>query len=315
MIQAALAGDCHAQYLLGACLKRGRGIPQDFVAAAEWLAKAAEAGSGRAQIDLGVSYYYGQGVPRDHHKSMQWHYAGLCQGRILGAHNIGELYEDSDVIPRYLMEAMAWYTMSAKDYIGSQERIDAMLPFFCEEDVIRAGTRAEEIFEYVIRGAPLHECIAHGKATHVNHRGPQASESPTTRLTLFLAFHAASKSPTSEYLLMRELIGGESILYVKGWVPEAQEYVEDNEISRALGQIPAVGLDCVITLNGERCIDAYSAVQHLAAAHPEPDLRPVAFQAKKVRELMHGLRAKAVHIDRGRPSEFNYHERELEDYE
>lgn len=298
VIQAALAGDPDAQHQLGSALKLGIGIPKDEVDAAKWLTKAAEAGRPRAQIDLGVCYYYGQGVPKDHRKSMHWHYAGLLQGRPLGAFNIGEIYEDSDVFPKYLMEALAWYTISARHYAGALERIDAILPQLCEWDVIRAGTRAAEIYGGLLKGTPLQECVGPGKTTHMEPDGPKEDDSPPTRLTLFLTFQVALQRPLSRELLMRELTEGESPLYVNGRLL--------NEEDHAAGGLPAVTLDCVLTLNGERFINAYSAVQHFAAAHPAPGFRPIALPAKKVWELMDGLHATSVYIDRGRYSDFHY---------
>ena len=57
--------DVDAQYHLGEMYLRGRGVGQDFAAAAAWYTKAAEAGHPRAQETLGGLHAVGLGVPQD----------------------------------------------------------------------------------------------------------------------------------------------------------------------------------------------------------------------------------------------------------
>ncbi len=57
--------DVDAQYHLGEMYLRGRGVGQDFAAAAAWYTKAAEAGHPGAQGTLGGLHAVGLGVPQD----------------------------------------------------------------------------------------------------------------------------------------------------------------------------------------------------------------------------------------------------------
>jgi len=50
----------------------GRGVPQDFAAAASWYRKAANKGFAGAQSNLGIMYAKGQGIPQDYIAAHMW---------------------------------------------------------------------------------------------------------------------------------------------------------------------------------------------------------------------------------------------------
>jgi len=54
LLKGASKGDAKAQVLLGMAYEFGRGVAQDFAAAAHWYEKAADAGDSRAQALLGT---------------------------------------------------------------------------------------------------------------------------------------------------------------------------------------------------------------------------------------------------------------------
>ena len=62
---AAEAGDPQAQYRLAEVYRRGEGVPQNFVRAAEWYAAAADQGLSAAMNALAGLYAGGLGVPND----------------------------------------------------------------------------------------------------------------------------------------------------------------------------------------------------------------------------------------------------------
>lgn len=68
----AWAGDPRAQGLLGFLYEYGKGVPQNYLAAANWYASAAEQGEATAQYLLGLLYDKGHGVPRDVVLSQKW---------------------------------------------------------------------------------------------------------------------------------------------------------------------------------------------------------------------------------------------------
>ena len=65
-------GDARAQTLLGLLHEHGRGVPQDYVAAAHWYSFAAAQGDPTAQYLLGLMYDKGHGVPRSHVLAYKW---------------------------------------------------------------------------------------------------------------------------------------------------------------------------------------------------------------------------------------------------
>jgi len=65
-------GDPRAQTYIGVMYLRGRGLPQNFEAAAWWLHRAAEADVPAAQYFLGLLYDKGQGVAQDFVLAQAW---------------------------------------------------------------------------------------------------------------------------------------------------------------------------------------------------------------------------------------------------
>ena len=61
------AEDSHpdSMFLLGAAYAQGKGVPQDYKAAAGWFHKAARKGHARARASLGFLYSIGRGVHQD----------------------------------------------------------------------------------------------------------------------------------------------------------------------------------------------------------------------------------------------------------
>lgn len=72
IIISAERGDARAQAELGFLYEFGRGLPQDYVLAAKWYARAAAQGEPHGQHLLGLLYDKGQGVPEDQIESYKW---------------------------------------------------------------------------------------------------------------------------------------------------------------------------------------------------------------------------------------------------
>ena len=70
--KAAEQGHAEAQYSLGMCYRRGRGVDKDYAKSLEWLRKAVEQGHPRAQLELGQCYIYGLGVEIDYKIAEKW---------------------------------------------------------------------------------------------------------------------------------------------------------------------------------------------------------------------------------------------------
>lgn len=72
LIPLAWQGDARAQGMVGYLYEHGKGVPQDFVVAAQWYGCAAEQGDATAQYLFGLAYDKGRGVPRDVVLSEKW---------------------------------------------------------------------------------------------------------------------------------------------------------------------------------------------------------------------------------------------------
>ena len=70
--KAAEQGYDAGQYNLGLLYAQGKGVRQDYVAAASWFTKAAEQRFTLAEWELGRAYYNGQGVPQDYVVARMW---------------------------------------------------------------------------------------------------------------------------------------------------------------------------------------------------------------------------------------------------
>jgi TPR repeat protein len=68
----AFAGDARAQAILGFKYEQGRGVPQDYAAAASWYMCAAEQGDPSAQYLLGLMYDKGHGIAKNEVLAYKW---------------------------------------------------------------------------------------------------------------------------------------------------------------------------------------------------------------------------------------------------
>jgi TPR repeat protein len=74
-----------AQFNVGLLYENGQGVPQDYVQARQWYAKAAAQGYAGAQSNLGRLYEFGHGVTQDYVQAYMWYILGAAQGDTLGA--------------------------------------------------------------------------------------------------------------------------------------------------------------------------------------------------------------------------------------
>ena len=86
----AAKGHLWSQYLEGYNFHFGRNIPQDYVIARYWYAKAAERGEPWAQNNLGVLYADGLGVKADQEKAVYWYMKSAENGDATAKGNLGE---------------------------------------------------------------------------------------------------------------------------------------------------------------------------------------------------------------------------------
>ncbi len=110
----AEAGDIDAQYRYGRCLEAGRGVEQDFEAAAKWYEKAAQLGHVGAQHALAVAHAYGIGVPQDFATAFAWYKRAANQGHPEAQYWIGVSLHHGLVGEVDLSKAAKWYHEAAE---------------------------------------------------------------------------------------------------------------------------------------------------------------------------------------------------------
>lgn len=87
----AEGGDARAQRLLALRYRRGRGVPQNVTAAAQWMQSAAAQGLSLAQRDLAEFYEQGIGVARDENRALQLYRAAAAQGDPIARRRLASL--------------------------------------------------------------------------------------------------------------------------------------------------------------------------------------------------------------------------------
>lgn len=111
---AANLGVSSAQMELGYMYVSGKGVEQDYVAAATWLRKAADQGEEWAQAMLGVLYHDGLGVAKNPEAAAVWYSKAAEQGNAGAQHNLGSIYDYGEGVVEDDAEAVRWYRKAAE---------------------------------------------------------------------------------------------------------------------------------------------------------------------------------------------------------
>jgi TPR repeat protein len=104
---------------------RGRGLRQDYRAAAHWYRKAAEQGNANAQSNLGLLYAEGRGVPRDHGVAADWYRKAAEQGHGRAQYNLGIMYADGRGLLTDYEAAGDWFQKAAdQGVVGARQKAE-----------------------------------------------------------------------------------------------------------------------------------------------------------------------------------------------
>ena len=88
----AARGNADAQYELGVCYIKGKGVGKDIAEAAKWWQKAANQGHADAQFQLGCLYYQGEGVKVNLPEAVNLWRKAAAQGQADALYNLGGFY-------------------------------------------------------------------------------------------------------------------------------------------------------------------------------------------------------------------------------
>ncbi len=120
--RAARAGHADACHALGRMYQTGRGVPQNFQAAANWYYQAAKQGDANAQYRLARLYYEGEGVKEDSAKAYEWFQRAAEQGHGEAQFELGWIYEHGEgEVTTNLPQAATWYRKAAERGVSNAQ--------------------------------------------------------------------------------------------------------------------------------------------------------------------------------------------------
>ena len=111
--KAARQGYAAAQYSLGSCFIRGNGVQENFREAAAWYAKAAAQGLAEAQIALGLCFQNGTGVAKDSKTAFEWYTKAAEQGHKDAQNNLGLCFQGGTGVAQNFKTSSEWYAKAA----------------------------------------------------------------------------------------------------------------------------------------------------------------------------------------------------------
>ncbi|MGI9411050.1 MAG: hypothetical protein ACR2OV_13320 [Hyphomicrobiaceae bacterium] len=111
---AAADGNSSAAFEVGARFAEGKGIKQDFQAAANWYTHSAAAGFALAQYRLATLYERGLGVEKDESRAKIWYERAAKQGNIKAMHNLAVLSAGANGGQADYGTAARWFAEAAE---------------------------------------------------------------------------------------------------------------------------------------------------------------------------------------------------------
>jgi hypothetical protein len=113
--KAAELGHAGAQNSLGWSYRNGLGVARDYAAAAKWYRKAADAGDAEAQFSLGLAHQDGRGIEKDPRHATKWFRRAAEQGWPVAQVALAKCLERGEGVPaRDISEALKWYRRAAE---------------------------------------------------------------------------------------------------------------------------------------------------------------------------------------------------------
>ena len=105
---AAEKGHKKAQYRLGLCYDKGRGVKEDDELGAKWYAKSAAQNYAKAQYQLGRCYKNGEGVLKDRKKAVELFTKAAKQDHAEAQYELGKAYLKGKGVAADEQKAKSW---------------------------------------------------------------------------------------------------------------------------------------------------------------------------------------------------------------
>ncbi len=144
---AAAKGDPSAQFEVALRFAEGKGLEQDFAAAALWYGRAAAQGFAAAQYRLGTLYERGLGVARDAGRARGGYRQAADQGHVKAMHNLAVL--EAAANPPEFASAARWFTAAAEHGLADSQYNLAVL----HESGLGVATNLGEAYKWYVLAA------------------------------------------------------------------------------------------------------------------------------------------------------------------
>lgn len=118
---AADKGHKKAQYRLGRCYDKGRGVTEDDAQAFKWYQKSAVQGYAKAQYQLGKSYKNGEGTAKDRRQAFVWFEKAARQGNADAELQLGKAYLKGKGVTADTKKAKSWLTKAIANPKGGDK--------------------------------------------------------------------------------------------------------------------------------------------------------------------------------------------------
>jgi len=106
--------DADQQFTSALACTHGRGVPQDYAEALEWLLLMAAEGDASAQFTIGSRYDNGEGVPLDIEEAAVWYRRAADQGNTDAQCCLAEMYAQGEGVLKNEAKALMWYEQAAE---------------------------------------------------------------------------------------------------------------------------------------------------------------------------------------------------------
>jgi hypothetical protein len=155
---AAESGDRDSQYQLAMVLQEESESSGDFSVrdtSIRWLEEAAANGHPQAQAEMGALYLAGRGVLQDFSAAASWYEKAARQGDTAAMYELGRMTQSGWGVDEDLVDAYVWLNVaSARGEERAETLRDQVMKLLTADKLMEAQQRAREINDSIPRSAP-----------------------------------------------------------------------------------------------------------------------------------------------------------------
>ena len=120
---AAEKGHKKAQYRLGLCYDKGKGVAENDETAVKWYTKSAAQDYAKAQYQLGKCYKDGEGVLKDRKKAFEYFKKSASQDYAKAQLSLGKCYMKGKGTQADQKKAVYWFKKAVSNVDGGSEEL------------------------------------------------------------------------------------------------------------------------------------------------------------------------------------------------